>query len=139
MMKQLFTLPLARRLSAAALTAAVFVGGPALAQSQPAFKPHKAQGAPLTLLLSGPKGDRSTLAYSADSGWRMQPGWQVKAGADGIRPTPVAYPVPPESAAPEAAMTRPLTVFLDGPTGFTFIYVQGEGWKFVGQIASQDR
>jgi len=31
------------------------------------------------------------------------------------------------------------TVFVDGPTGFTFIYVLDDGWKFVGRIVEQDR
>jgi len=30
-------------------------------------------------------------------------------------------------------------VFVDGPTGFTFIYVLDDGWKFVGRIVEQDR
>jgi hypothetical protein len=30
-----------------------------------------------------------------------------------------------------------LTVFVDGPTGFTFMYVLDEGWKFVGRIADR--
>jgi len=138
-MKHLGTLPLPRRLAAAALTAAALAAGPVLAQGQPAFAPRMAQSAPLTLLLSGPSGDRATLAYSADDGWRMQPGWSVKANADAMRPTPVAFPIAPEPAAAGPVLARPVTVFLDGPTGFTFIYVQDEGWKFVGQIANPDR
>lgn len=139
-MKHLCTFPSAWRLSAAALAAAMLAGGPILAHSQVAFPSPKAQGAPLTLLLRGPTGEHSALVYSADSGWRMQPGWNIKADAvDEPRPTTVALPIAPEPPAEGPALAHPLTVFLDGPTGFTFVYVQGEGWKFVGQIANPGR
>jgi len=128
---------------AAALAAvAALASGPMLAHAQQAAAPAKAQGAPLTLLLSGPKGEHSTLAYSADTGWRMQQGWNAKAADAGskTRLTPVAFPVAaPEPPAEAPALARPLTVFLDGPTGFTFIYVPDEGWKYVGQIANPGR
>jgi hypothetical protein len=31
-------------------------------------------------------------------------------------------------------LEQPLTVYLDGPTGYAFIYLAAEGWKFVGRI-----
>lgn len=129
------------RQPAAALAAVVLAAGPLLAHGQFAYTPHKTQGAPLTLLLSGPKGEHSTLVYSADSGWRMQPGWNVKAdvAASGSRLTPVAMPIGSEAPAEAPTQARPLTVFLDGPTGFTFVYVADEGWKFVGQLATPAR
>ncbi|MDR6539465.1 hypothetical protein [Variovorax soli] len=134
------TFPLTWRQPAAALAAAVLAAGPILAHGQLAFPPRKAQSAPLTLLLSGPAGEHSSLVYAADSGWRMQPGWNVKAdAADGSRLTPAALATAPQPPAEAPALVRPLTVFLDGPTGFTFVYVADEGWKFVGQIANPGR
>jgi len=139
-MKHLGTFPFSTwRMPTAALAFAALAGVLLPAQGQLAFPQREAQIAPLTLLLSGPKGDRSALVYSADSGWRMQPGWEVTADADATQPLKVALPVPPEPPADRPALERPLTVFLDGPTGFTFIYLQDEGWKFVGQIANPRR
>jgi hypothetical protein len=134
-----FTLPLVLRQPAAALAAAVLAASPVLAHGQFAATPGKAQSAPLTLLLSGPTGEHSSLVYSANSGWRMQRGWNVKADVAESRLTSAALPVAPEPPAEAPALARPLTVFLDGPTGFTFVYVADEGWKFVGQIANPAR
>jgi len=126
-------------LSTAAIAVAALAAGPMLAHAQQAAP--KSQGAPLTLLLSGPSGEHSTLAYSADGGWRMQPGWNIKSEATGkTRLTPVAFPsAAPQPPAEAAALASPLTVFLDGPTGFTFVYMPDEGWKYVGKIASPAR
>jgi hypothetical protein len=35
-------------------------------------------------------------------------------------------------------MQSPLSVFIDGPTGYTFVYVQDAGWKFVGVLDSAE-
>jgi hypothetical protein len=32
---------------------------------------------------------------------------------------------------------EPLTVFIDGPTGFTFVWMRDAGWKFVGRVVDQ--
>lgn len=34
-------------------------------------------------------------------------------------------------------VNEPLTVFIDGPTGYTFVWVRDAGWKFVGQMAGE--
>jgi|tagenome__1003787_1003787.scaffolds.fasta_scaffold20345961_2 hypothetical protein len=80
------------------------------------------QNAGPTIFLSGPRGDRSTLTYSARSGWRLHAGWRAEDRSNDD-PTPLE-PL--------------LTVFLDGPTGNTFIYVLEEGWRFVGRVADRD-
>lgn len=82
----------------------------------------QAQSPGPTIFLSGPRGDRSTLTYSAGAGWRLHAGWraEVRSNNDPI------------------ALERPLTVFLDGPTGNTFIYVLEGGWRFVGRVADRD-
>jgi hypothetical protein len=38
----------------------------------------------------------------------------------------------------QSVLERPLTVFVDGPTGYTFIYLLDEGWRFVGQVADSN-
>lgn len=41
---------------------------------------------------------------------------------------------PPEGAIPDG---EPLTVFIDGPSGFTFVWDRDGGWKFVGKIVDK--
>jgi hypothetical protein len=38
------------------------------------------------------------------------------------------------SAVPSA---EPLTVFIDGPSGYTFVWTREGAWKFVGKIAGR--
>jgi hypothetical protein len=33
----------------------------------------------------------------------------------------------------------PLTVFIDGPTGYTFVWTDASGWKFVGYLSGGAR
>jgi hypothetical protein len=33
----------------------------------------------------------------------------------------------------------PLTVFIDGPTGYTFVWTDTSGWKFVGYLSGGAR
>jgi len=86
---------------------------PAFAQVTPANL--RAPDAGPTICLNGPRGERSTLSYSASAGWRLR-SW------------------PAEDRAEVGRSEQPLTVYLDGPTGYAFVYVLAEGWKFVGRI-----
>jgi hypothetical protein len=115
-----------RRLSTSVLAAAVLAGGASAAMGQ-TTAPEQAKNTHLKLFVSEPTGKHSTLLYTAGTGWRMQAGWDATAGGAGERPL---------EALP--AEQRPLTVFIDGPTGHAFVYVVDAGWKFVGQIASPD-
>jgi hypothetical protein len=93
-----------------------------------------------TIMLSGPTGDRLTLVHSSDAGWQLQAGWAAGQQDDSPRPTKAVYSdVRWSEADDQPVLERPLTVFVDGPTGFTFIYVLDEGWKFVGQVANGNR
>jgi len=92
----------------------VYTAG-ALAQDAPA-SPRAPSAAP-TILLDGPRGERSILAYAPNAGWRLHAGWQAEDRS-------------PAARLPE----QPLTVYLDGPSGYAFIYLAAEGWKFVGRI-----
>jgi len=95
-----------------------------------------AQNSVPTIMLSGPKGDRLTLVHSPDAGWQLQAGWQD----DSPQLTTAVYSdVLSSEADDRPVIERPLTVFVDGPTGYTFIYVLDEGWRFVGQVANGKR
>ena len=87
---------------------------------------------PLTLVVKSASGSTSRLTYVENDGWRFDDSdASLKPGE--VRLTPVTtQPVEPGAK-------QPLTVFIDGPSGFTYIWVRDEGWKFVGRIAERSR
>ena len=105
------------RLLFAVLAGTALAAGTSASFGQAALAPAGTQNAAPTLFLSGPDGDRLTLVRSAEEGWRLQAGWNAEG----------------------TGLERPLSVFVDGPTGITFIYVHDEGWKFVGRVVDRIR
>ena len=101
---------------------------------QAAPAPAETRKAAPILFLSGPGGDRFTLVRSANDGWQLRAGWNAagtgsgKATLAAVEATPLPGP---------QTLERPLSVLVDGPTGFTFIYVPDEGWKFVGRVVDR--
>ena len=118
------------------------LAGTALAASlsaslgQAPLAPAETQDTAPIIFLSGPSGDRFTLVRSAVDGWRLQAGWKTEETRSGKAVLAAVGTLP---VAAEQTLERPLTVFVDGPTGFTFMYVLDEGWKFVGRIAERAR
>ena len=84
--------------------------------------------APLSLAIDTPAGTLSRLTHVPGEGWALSertdaPHHNREAGQAGpVKPLP--------------AGTSP-SVFVDGPTGYVFVYVLDEGWKFVGRVADQ--
>jgi hypothetical protein len=74
-------------------------------------------------------------------GWRLHTGWELgdtDVGSElSMKPVMGAQPALPPQERP--MIEHPLTVFVDGPTGFTYIYLFDKGWKFVGRIAQERR
>ena len=91
-----------------------------------------AAASPLTLMVQSASGGSSRLTYVENDGWRLDDSdASLKPGE--VRVTPVTT----QPDLPGAK--QPLTVFIDGPSGFTYIWVRDEGWKFVGRIAARSR
>ena len=89
---------------------------------------------PLALTVVAPSGAQYRLAYAAGQGWRfldrIPEGLLVEvASSDNVVP-----PVTPTSADPQ-----PQAVFIDGPTGYTFVWVPERRWQFVGRIEPASR
>ena len=95
-------------------------------------------GSPLTLFVQGPTGNVFRFVYVPDEGWRSVAGWSISRRTTNPRSEKVALtaaPAPaPEGATPEK---DPLTLFIDGPTGFVFEWIPDTGWKFVGRLSDR--
>ena len=118
----------------AVLAGSALAAGASALLGQAALAPAETQNGAPTIFLSGPGGDRFTLVRSADDGWRLQPGWNTE-GTGWSKAALAASGAPPVAA--QQTLERPLTVFVDGPTGFTFMYLLDEGWRFVGRVAGR--
>lgn len=140
-MKRSRTFPMSWRLPTAVLAGTALTAGTFAVFGQAVFaSPETQNAAPTTILLSGPSEDRFTLVHSADAGWRLQAGWNAEEHSKSAGLTKaVLAPVGALPVGEQQALERPLTVFVDGPTGFTFMYVLDEGWKFVGRVADRVR
>lgn len=92
-------------------------------------KPKATLASPLVLLVEAPTGGTVWLTYIQDAGWSFIEG--AGEGASQPRITPTA----PGQHAQGLLPNEPLTVFIDGPTGFTYVWISDVGWKFVGRIA----
>ena len=89
---------------------------------------------PLALFIDAPTAGTFQLVYVPDEGWKYAD------RAMGVKPieaalTPTAMPRSDEGSAAD----EPLTVFIDGPTGFTYVWMRDTGWKFVGRVSDWRR
>lgn len=88
---------------------------------------------PLTLMLQTPSGGTSKLTYADKDGWRLDE-LGAKLGPADARLTHAS--AEPQKEPSEAE--RPMTVFIDGPTGYTYVWTRDQGWKFVGRMAGHN-
>jgi hypothetical protein len=97
------------------------------------------RGSPLTLYMEDSGGNAFRLVHLQGTGWRYAEGWQSPHSADASLPHKVGFQSttsapPAKDASPD---DEPLTVFIDGPSGFTFVWDREGSWKFVGKIANE--
>jgi hypothetical protein len=111
-----------------------------LTRTSPAASPSAsgescANEAPLQALpLNGPHGESLELDYFRGCGWKFA----GAASADSADVTKVGFATHSgRSAAAPAAARDPLVVFIDGPTGYTFVWTPESKWKFVGSVAAK--
>jgi hypothetical protein len=88
--------------------------------------------APFNIAVVGPKGTSFRLVYLPGKGW---------AFAD--RYIPLLASADPKAGTADALQVdqteTPQSVFVDGPSGYVFVYVIDEGWRFVGAVANAKR
>lgn len=87
---------------------------------------------PLTLSVAAPSGGTLRLVYVPNEGWRFAD----RAAEPTAKRTALSSNIMP-NAQEDSASDQPLTVFIDGPSGYTYVWMRNEGWKFVGRITDQ--
>jgi len=94
---------------------------------------------PLTLYVEDPNGNAFRLVHVEGRGWKYVEGWKSpdRASNSPFRKTGV-WSTTRAPAAKEAVPDEgPLTVFIDGPSGFTYVWNRDGGWKFVGKVTDR--
>ncbi|MEX3934317.1 hypothetical protein AB4Y32_21395 [Paraburkholderia phymatum] len=90
----------------------------------------------LTLLVQSPTGSAVRLTYAANDGWSANPAaTTAEQVSERVGPVDVSHST--EDPGFEQSPSKPLTVFIDGPTGFTYMWSQERGWKFVGRLTER--
>jgi hypothetical protein len=87
------------------------------------------------LYLLDADGRSLTLSYLRDCGWRLVRG--TAQGEDAVGVHPVSFDSPRASSG--EAIDTPMSVFIDGPTGYIYTWTPEAHWKFVGHLAEQPR
>ena len=86
----------------------------------------------LSIGVDGQNGASFRLVYDAGNGWSIVDYSGPKlAGA-----VPARGPIGPIQTLPD---DTPRSVVVDGPTGYVFVYLIDEGWRFVGNVTDPKR
>ena len=98
------------------------------------------RGSPLTLYMEDASGNAFRLVHVQGTGWKYAEGWKSPdRGAWLFRTTAFWSKTPAPATKAAVPDDEPLTVFIDGPSGFTYVWNRDDGWKFVGKIADRSR
>lgn len=94
--------------------------------SAPAAQLAAADNASLATFIDGPTGYKFV--------WRRDSGWEFVGRSEdgGVEPASLAGKAAWASPGKELQEGAPLAEFVDGPTGFRFVWLHGSGWKFAG-------
>jgi len=108
------------------------------ARAEPSYA---GRGSPLTLHVEDSSGNSFQLMRVEGAGWkyaeeRKSPGSAAASLFRKVAFRSTTPARPPKEATPG---DEPLTVFIDGPSGFTFVWYRESGWKFVGKVSDKSR
>ncbi|ASW01924.1 hypothetical protein CJU94_27725 [Paraburkholderia aromaticivorans] len=98
----------------------------------PCKEPASGANSPLTLLIQPPAGGTMRLTYVPADGWKLDTPDAAPRTTRG-RVTPVGTSQHEENHG----ISKPMTVFIDGPTGFTYVWSQDGGWTFAGRVTDR--
>ena len=107
-----------------------------VSSQRPASAPSRSDQAASqqTIDLEDPKGHSFQLVHVPGQGWKQL----TRAAADGGRVT-VEKASRQSEELPRAAVPvgDVMTVFIDGPTGYTYTWSSEKGWTFVGHLKDE--
>src|SRR4029077_13116409 len=85
---------------------------------------HARRGSPLTLYLEDSSGNPFRLVHNEGAGWAYAAGWKSPNSGSAWLLRKVAFWSTPSARPPTGVLPvdEPLTVFIDGPSGFTFVW-----------------
>ena len=92
-----------------------------------------------TLLVEGTDGNEVRLVHVSGCGWKQVA--DEKSGESSLALPKMSLSPVVASHAETTSTTGddPMTVFIDGPTGYTFVWTAEGGWKFVGYLSDGAR
>ena len=108
------------------------------ARAEPSYA---GRGSPLTLYVEDSSGNTFRLIRVEGAGWKYAEGRKSSgsAAASLFRRVVFRSTAPARPAKEVTPDDEPLTVFIDGPSGFTFVWHRESGWKFVGKVSDKSR
>ncbi|HEX9180561.1 MAG TPA: hypothetical protein VF859_09215 [Burkholderiales bacterium] len=106
--------------------------GAAHAAGPDAPAPGNVERPTLSIAVAAQNGTAFRLVYTAGRGWSFAD----HSGPRLASALPQGGPTGPIPAPPAEA---PQNVLVDGPTGYVFVYLMDEGWRFVGNVADTRR
>jgi hypothetical protein len=80
-------------------------------------------------------GQHGTFRYKQRAGCTDNTATVAKQVSE--RVAPVSAPQPAADSGLDEASCKPMTVFIDGPTGYTCFWSRERGWKFVGRLTER--
>lgn len=102
----------------------------------PCVNPASAGKGQLTLLVQPPSGSAVRLSYAASDGWSADPSTTVtEQVSNRVGNVDVSHTA--SDPGFDQPPGKPMTVFIDGPTGFTYMWSRERGWKFVGRLTER--
>jgi hypothetical protein len=95
-------------------------------------------GSALTLYVQDPNGKPLQLVYVAGTGWKYGVSEsRDQEGSSLFRKIAFWSKTSVPAAKDVVQNDEPLTVFIDGPSGFTYVWDRDAGWKFVGKLTQR--
>lgn len=86
----------------------------------------------LSINVEGQNGSSLRLLYTTGNGWKF-------ADHSGPRLASALPQEGPTGPIPALPAETPQSVFVDGPSGYVFVYLMDEGWRFLGNVAEAKR
>jgi len=90
-----------------------------------------------TLLIEDPDGNAFRLVHVDGAGWKYAAAKPAEASRSMFRKVALESKSEPQPKAADVPADEPLTVFIDGPSGFTYVWNRDAGWTFVGKLSAR--